>query len=129
MIRLTSSGSYRSTEDWLRGLQEKSIFASLEKYGPIGVDALKAATPQDDGDTASHWDYEIVSRPGYYSIKWTNDDVVEPGHIPIAVLIQYGHGTREGGYVEGIDYINPAMRPIFDQIVSDMWKEVTRGNH
>ena len=128
MIRLTSSGSYKFTEDWLRSFQTRSIFANLEKYGPIGVQALSAATPQDDGDTASHWSYEIVSRPGYYSIKWTNDDTVEPGHIPIAVLIQYGHGTRRGKYVEGIDYINPTMRPIFDQIVNEMWREVTSGN-
>lgn len=129
MITLTSSRSGSVTEDWLRGLQSRSYLTDLgKKYGPIGVQALSAATPQDDGDTASHWGYEVVSRPGYYAIKWTNDDTVEPGHIPIAALIQYGHGTRQGKYVEGIDYINPAMRPIFDQIVSDMWREVTGGN-
>jgi hypothetical protein len=90
------------------------------------VAALAAATPRDSGETANSWTYQIVQRPGYYSIVWSNTHTEDPGHIPIAVLIQYGHGTRRGGYVQGRDYINPAMRPIFDQIAADMWKEVTK---
>jgi hypothetical protein len=107
-------------------MQKKQQFASLEKWGPIGVAALKAATPRDHGDTAEGWYYEIIRRPGYYSIQWLNSHTVEPGHIPVAVLIQYGHGTRQGGRVQGVDYINPAMKPIFEQIANEMWKEVTR---
>lgn len=96
------------------------------KYGQMGVAALATATPEDSGKTAESWTYEIVDRAGYYSIKWLNLNVEEPGHIPIAAIIQYGHGTKEGVFVQGKDYINPAMRPIFDQIVADMWKEVTK---
>lgn len=107
-------------------MKSRSYLRTLAKYGPIGVAALKAATPTDRGETAAGWYYEIVDKPGYYSIHWLNSHIAQPGNIPIAVLIQYGHGTRNGGYVQGQDYINPALRPIFDQIASDMWKEVTR---
>lgn len=92
----------------------------------MGVAALRAATPVESSETAQSWYYEIVDRPGYYSIHWLNSHIVEPGRIPVAVLIQYGHATRNGAYVEGVDYINPALRPIFDQIADDMWREVTK---
>jgi hypothetical protein len=92
----------------------------------MGVAALQAATPKDSADTANGWYYEIVSKPGYFAIHWLNSNIVNPGQIPVAVLIQYGHATRNGGYVEGVDYINPALRPIFDQMAADMWKEVTQ---
>ena len=91
-----------------------------EENIPILLDEIARAL---DG---KGWTYEIVNRPGYFSIHWLNTHTEEPGHIPVAVLIQYGHGTRNGGYVHGRDYINPAMRPIFDQIAADMWKEVTK---
>ena len=113
-------------EAFLRRMKQRQHLVGLEKYGPIGVAALKAATPVDSSDTANGWYYEIIDRPGYYSIQWLNSNTVEPGHIPVAVLIQYGHGTRQGGYVQGRDFINPAMKPIFDQIAADMWKEVTK---
>jgi hypothetical protein len=96
----------------------------LSKYGPIGVAALKGATPVDSALASQSWYYEIVNRPGYFAIHWYNSNI-ENG-FPVAVMIQYGHATRNGGYVEGRDYINPALRPIFDQIVIDMWKEVTK---
>jgi len=92
----------------------------------MGVSALHNATPVDHGLTAAGWYYETESRPGYFAIHWLNSHVEEPGAIPIAAIIQYGHATRTGGYVQGRDYINPAIQPIFDQIVRDMWKEVTR---
>jgi hypothetical protein len=126
LIKLTSRGSFKKTQDWLRRMQSGKEFAGLDKYGAMGVNALKRATPVDSGATQEGWYYEIIRRPGYYSIQWLNSHTEEPGHIPIAVLIQFGHGTRNGGYVEGRDYINPAMRPIFDQIADAMWKEVTR---
>lgn len=119
-------GSFSNTEDFLRRMQKKQHLAILQKYGSMGVDALKSATPEDTGATAEAWIYVIVDKPGYYSIQWFNTHTEEPGHIPIAVLLQYGHATRQGAFIEGRDYINPAMRPIFDQMASAMWKEVTR---
>ena len=105
-------------------MKKREQFAILEKYGPIGVKALAAATPVDSSETANSWYYEIINRPGYFSIQWLNSNM-EDG-ISIAAIIQYGHATRNGSWVEGRDYINPAMRPIFDQIANDMWKEVTK---
>lgn len=107
-------------------MQRRDQFRTLEKYGAMGVAALKTFTPVESSVTADAWYYEIVSRPGYFAIHWLNSNIEDPGRIPIAAIIQYGHATRNGGYVQGIDYINPAMRPIFDAMVSDMWKEVTR---
>jgi hypothetical protein len=107
-------------------MKDREQFKVLYKYGPIGVAALSAATPKDKSETANAWYFEIVDRPGYFAIHWLNSHVEEPGTIPIAVLIQYGHATRNGGYVQGREYINSALRPIFDQIAADMWKEVTR---
>lgn len=126
MITVSNRGSFRHVNDFLRRIKSKTYLTSLEKYGAHGVSALRAATPEDSGVTAEGWYYEIINRPGYFSIQWLNRHTEEPGHIPIAVLIQYGHGTRNGGYVQGRDYINPVMRPIFDQIAVDMWREVTK---
>ena len=89
----------------------------------MGIAALSAATPVDEGKTASAWTYEVVRHRGYFAIHWSNTHVNDG--IPVAVLLQYGHGTRNGGYVQGTDYINPALKPIFDQIAADMWKVVT----
>jgi len=101
-------------------------FQTLEKYGAQGVAALQAATPVDSGETREGWYYEVVKGKGYFAIHWYNSHVVEPGTIPVAILIQYGHGTRSGGYVQGVDYINPAMRPIFEAMADEMWREVTK---
>jgi hypothetical protein len=125
-LKVRVAGDFRNTQDFFKRIQDRVYLRNLEKYGPMGVAALKQATPKDDGDTADAWYYEIVERPGYYAIHWLNSNVVQPGNIPIAVLIQYGHGTRQGGYVEGVDYINLALKPIFDQIAADMWREVTK---
>ena len=126
MIKVQVRGSFRNTEAFFGRMKQRRHLTGLSKYGPIGVAALQAATPVESGDTAKSWFYEIIERPGYYSIQWLNSNTEEPGHIPVAVLIQYGHATRNGGMVLGRDYINPAMRPIFDQIAADMWKEVTQ---
>lgn len=117
-------GSFRNTNRFLNRMQRKEHLKVVEKYGRIGVNALAAATPVDSAETAQSWYYEIIERPGYFSLQWLNSH--KKAGIPIAVLIQYGHGTGTGGYVQGRDYINPAMRPIFDQIAHDMWKEVTK---
>ena len=103
----------------LRGDQ----FRGLEAYGIRGVDALSSNTPRDSGLTAESWNYRIVKDPDHPRIEWFNDNV-QNGSV-IAILIQYGHGTGTGGYVEGRDYINPALRPVFDKIADDVWKEVT----
>ena len=127
MIKITVQGSFQNAFAFGARIKQRSYLTQLgPKYGPMGVAALKAATPVEHGETAAGWYYEVVDRPGYYSIHWLNSHLVEPGHIPVAVLIQYGHGTRQGAYVQGRDFINPAMRPIFDQIAADMWKEVTK---
>ena len=126
MIKVTTSGSFAKSQAFLQRMKNREQFKALEKYGSIGVAALRTATPKESSETANSWYYEIVNRPGYFAIHWYNSHVEDPGRIPIAVLLQYGHATRNGGYVQGVDYINPAMRPIFDQIAADMWKEVTK---
>jgi hypothetical protein len=126
VIRVTTSGSFDKSLAFLQRMQNREQFRVLAKYGPMGVAALKGATPMDSGKTANAWYYEIVDRPGYFSIHWLNSHIEEPGTISIAAIIQYGHATGNGAYIQGIDYINPTMRPIFDQIAADMWKEVTK---
>jgi hypothetical protein len=124
MITITQKGSFRNTERYLSKLKSAQLFAVLNKYGSLGQNALSNATPADTGLAANSWFYTIEQRPGYYSIRWHNSDV-ENG-FPVAVMIQYGHGTGTGGYVQGRDYINPAIRPIFDQIVAEAVREVTQ---
>jgi hypothetical protein len=123
-IEITQRGSFDNTERYLKHLSQDDLYATLSKYGSLGVNALSNATPVRSGATASSWYYEIVQRRGYYSIRWHNSNVHEGK--PIAILIEYGHGTGTGGYVVGRDYIMPAIRPIFDQIAAEAWKEVTK---
>lgn len=122
-ISFTTRGNWDQTASYLRRVQAVNLDA-LEKYGRQGVTALAAATPVESSETANSWTYEIVKRRGYFSIRWRNTHVND-GQV-IAVLLQYGHGTRNGGYVQGRDYINPAIQPIFDQIAEESWREVTR---
>lgn len=123
MITISSHGSFENTEKFLKRMSDKSIFDSLSRYGEEGVQALAEATPKDSGDTARSWVYEIERTSTSYAIIWSNTNVVDG--VPIAVLIQVGHGTGTGGYVSGRDYINPALRPVFDRIAASVWKEVT----
>lgn len=124
MITITVKGSFSNTERWLARLRSTQFFAVLNKYGSIGQNALSNATPVETGLAAGSWSYSIKQSGGYYSMRWHNSDV-ENG-FPVAVMIQYGHGTGTGGYVQGRDYINPAMRPIFDQMVADIVREVSK---
>lgn len=124
MITITEKGSFDHVEKWLSRLKEAQVFAVLNKYGSLGQNALSNATPVRTGLTAGSWSYTIVQRRGYYSIRWHNSHI-ESG-VPIAVILQYGHGTGTGGYVQGRDYIMPAIRPIFDQMVAEAMKEVNR---
>jgi hypothetical protein len=117
-----TSGDYKKTEKWLGDLKAGKHLANLDRHGKAGVSALMAATPVDEGDTRDGWKYRIERTPGKARIIWYNTN--QPNGVPIAVVLQYGHGTGTGGYVEGRDYINPAMRSIFDQIAEDVWKEV-----
>ena len=96
----------------------------LDKYGKAGVEALEKATPKDTGTTAKSWRYVIVKEEGRYRIEFHNDNISDWANV--AILIQYGHGTRNGGYVEGIDYINPALAPVFNDLASQAWEEVKR---
>ena len=114
MIKITQRGSFDNLEAFLNGVKDADLFSTLEQYGSLGANALSNATPVESGETAASWYYEIIQRKGYFSIRWKNRHV-EDG-VPIAVILQYGHGTGTGGYVEGRDYIMPAIRPIFDLI-------------
>lgn len=122
-ISIGSKGNWDKTTNFLRR-QQSNRFAALDKYGPMGVQALSAATPEEEGETANSWTYEIVNRQGYYAIHWSNTNS-EDG-VNIAAILQYGHGTGTGGFVQGRDYIMPAIRPIFDQMINEMWREVTK---
>jgi hypothetical protein len=124
MITITQKGDFNTVEKYLSKLKSNELSAVLNKYGSLGVNALSNATPKESGQTAASWYFTTVSRPGYYSIRWHNSHI-EDG-VPIAVILQYGHGTGTGGYVQGRDYIMPAMRPIFDQIAAEAWREVTK---
>lgn len=124
MINVTTKGDWGKTNAYLERLSRLQLSTILNKYGQMGVDALANATPVESGRTAQSWYYEIESRRGYHSITWYNSNVNDG--VPIAVIIQYGHGTGTGGYVAGQDYINPAIRPIFDRIADEVWKEVTK---
>ena len=122
MIRVVQRGNFSNTEKFLSKAQKVNIRHILEKYGMMGVNALSVATPYRTGKTASSWGYDISIQDGKLTISWTNSNVNK--HVNIALILQYGHGTRNGGYVEGIDYINPAMRPVFEKIANEAWNEV-----
>ena len=104
-------------------MKEVVKLGDLNRYGREGVRALSAATPVDSGETASSWSYDIIREDGRTSIVFSNSNI--QNGVPIAIILQYGHATRNGGWIEGRDYINPAIQPIFDKIVEDAWKEVT----
>lgn len=124
MITFTQKGSFRNAERYLNRLKTAELFAILNKYGSMGAIALASATPVETGLTSGAWSYTIVSRPGYYSIRWHNDNYVE--NTPLVILLQYGHGTGTGGYVPGIDFINPAIQPIFERMLAEAVEEVRR---
>ena len=125
MISFEVSGSFKNTEKFLKTMKSGEIFKELNKYGQIGVEALSRATPVDSSLTAQSWTYEVINKSGKYEIIWKNTNV-ESG-IPVAILIQYGHATRNGGWIEGRDYINPAIQPLFDKIAEDVWERVKRA--
>lgn len=125
MITFSQKGDFSKVLGFLekaKGLVNLSI---LDKYGREGVAALASATPFDSGETARSWYYKVERRRGSASIVFYNSNI--QNGVPIAIILQYGHGTRNGGWVEGRDYINPAIQPIFDRILNDVWREVTKA--
>lgn len=123
MFSFSSSGDWSKTEAFLRKMQKLNVDAALSSAGAKGVAALAKATPRDSGLAANSWTFKVTKSSGGIEIDWLNTD--DESGFKVALMIQYGHGTGTGGYVHGIDYINPAMRPIFDQIAEDVWKAVT----
>lgn len=124
IITVENYGKFTDTNKFLSNIRNFKFNKILQKYGKLGVSALRAATPTDTGETADAWDYEIVQNGSTISLYFTNDKMAMG--IPIVILLQYGHATKNGGWVEGIDFINPALKPLFDKIAKDAWKEVIR---
>lgn len=123
MINVSVKGDWSKTNNFLEKALNVIKLGQLDRYGRWGVEALAAATPKDSGKTASSWYYRIVRHNGGVKIEWLNSS--ENEGVPIAILLQYGHGLHQGGYVEGVDYINPAMKVVFEEIAETAWKELT----
>lgn len=124
MITFRQKGDFSKLTRFLERAKEAVCLGDLNKYGRAGVAALSSATPVDSGLTANSWYYKIENKNGSATISFHNSNI--QNGIPIAIILQYGHGTGTGGWVQGRDYINPAIQPIFDQIAKDAWEEVTR---
>lgn len=124
MITIESEGEWKMTRNWFDRMTKLDLALVMNQFGKEGVSALASATPSKSGLTSKSWNYEVTRKGNNWKITWTNSNVNKGANI--AVLIQYGHGTRNGGYVVGRDYINPAIRPVFDKIAKQAWKEVTR---
>lgn len=125
MISIRQKGDFAMTEKFLKKSFGRNYLAVLEKYAQQGVAALSAATPVDTGLTSISWSYEIVQNDNGFSIVWNNSNIQKG--VNIAIILQYGHGTRNGGYVRGRDYINPALQPVFERMAEAAWKEVTEA--
>lgn len=124
MIKFSQKGDWSKTNNFLERALNVVHFGIFDKYGKEGVKALAAATPVDSGATADSWYYKIIRNEYGVKIEWLNSNVNQG--IPIAILIQYGHGLQNGSYIQGIDFINPAIKPIFNKIAEEAWKELTK---
>ena len=124
MIKFKHTGDFSKTTKFFERAKHIVKLSVFDKYGKAGVEALRAATPTDSGKTASSWYYEVIQEAGSIRITFNNSNVNQG--VPIAIILQLGHGTGTGGWVEGRDYINPALRPIFEQLANEAWKEVTK---
>lgn len=125
IIKVTKKGNFNKTRNVIKNIQNKKYLNILDRIGRLGVDALSRATPVDTGKTSDSWGYSIEQRRDSVSVVWTNSNVVN-GWANVAILIQYGHATRNGGYVQGRDYINPAMKPLFDQLAKEAWEAIIK---
>ena len=124
MISFRQKGDFSKLTSFLEKAKESVKIGDLDKYGREGVAALSSATPIDSGKTANSWSYEITNKNGSVTISFNNSNI--QNGVPIAIILQYGHGTKNGGWVQGRDYINPAIQPVFDEIVNNAWREVTK---
>lgn len=122
MIKISHRGSFKNTERLFSKSQKINFLNILERYAREGVDALSSATPIDTSLTSNSWSFEVKVTKKGYSISWHNSNIVDG--VPIAIILQYGHATKNGGYVQGQDYINPAIKPVFNAISENLWKEV-----
>lgn len=123
MLSYKVTGDFKNLDKFLAAMHKGKLYSALDRLASAGASALASATPKDTGLAAASWGYDIKVSPGGCTITWTNSDI-ENG-FPVAIMLQYGHGTGTGGYVQGRDFINPALRPIFDQLAEQVWKEVT----
>ena len=124
MITFRQKGNFSKLNRYFERVKEVVKVGDLDRFGREGVQALSSATPRDTGLTATSWEYSIERSSNRVSITFNNTNI--QNGVPIASILQYGHGTRNGGYVQGRDYINPAIQPIFDKMAEDAWKEVTK---
>lgn len=122
MISVSHKGDFNNLETLINRVLRRDYLNILAEYGRKGVEALRAATPVDTGLTRDSWEYEITANSKKTSIYWTNSNI--QNGIPIAIILQYGHGTKNGGYVQGVDYINPALAPIFSQMANEAWRRI-----
>lgn len=123
MFRIRSSGSFKNNKRFLQEVQKQNFIALLHHYGQDGIIALSMNTPRDTGATSVSWGYQVIlDNKGEARLEFTNSNINKG--VPIAIILQYGHGTGTGGYVQGRDYINPAIQPVFDRIVDSIWTEV-----
>ena len=124
LIKIKHKGNFNNAERFFNRVLKREYLNILDNYGKMGVDALRQATPSISGKTADSWNYGIEEGNGTVTLYWTNSN--ENQGVNIAILLIYGHGLQNGSYVQGIDFVNPAMRPIFEKIADESWKEVTR---
>lgn len=124
MIVIKRQGQFVRSKNWLKRLLDLDIREILNQCGKEGVEALASATPKRTGKTAASWYYEIEKTSTGWTVTWGNTNINK--NVNIAIILQYGHGTRSGAYVEGIDYINPAIRPVFQDMCKDVWREVSK---
>ena len=124
MIKLKQKGDFSRATSYMQRIKHFVKKGDLDHFGREGVEALRSSTPVDSGLTASSWNYEVNYTSTGVSISFNNTNI--QNGVPIAIILQYGHGTRNGGWVQGRDYINPAIQPIFDKIANEAWKEVTK---
>lgn len=127
MVSISSKGDFKNFENFAKRMRKENFYKILDMFGKEGVAALSSATPKDTGKTASSWYYKVVVNDKKSSVNWYNSNTVYgPNGPSVAILIQYGHGKKNGAWVSGRDYINPAMKEIFDRMAEALWKEVTR---
>lgn len=124
MISFTNNGDFSNTVNFLKESNKKIKMKNIDRYGRLGVKELEKYTPVDTGLTASSWYYTIEKNQNGFRLIFNNSNIVD--NVPIAIILQYGHATKNGGWVEGIDYINPVLKPLFKKMADDIWKEVTK---